>query len=398
MIEGKKARGVLVATRNSMSAEPGGQQICTREFISAIEAAGISLVHVVFDPTNGWREKIGRRIDRRPFRWFIPKNLPDRIDDAVRSSGAEFIFLNTSNVAHVAERISRKGTKATRVLLSHGLLSVDSLHWLRTQNRRSDFAGLVATQAMRLGQSLIEECKHRQYLDAILCLADFEAEIERWLGARRVLAVPRVLTPALVNWGPIAGRIGYVGRLDHPPNLEGLLAVLHEVQQRTESSSIEIRLVGAPSDLGRQLASDFSFVKYLGLLSDAELAREAATWTCSINPILCYAMGASTKLAVIVSWGIPVITTPQGARGYEWRGGTPLICDDIGSFTDFMVTMATNEVERRNARDQIIRLLDDPITVQDVAERIRAFLMKRVVVSGTISSRLPMSKKFEARF
>lgn len=371
----KCARGVFVATRNSMSDEPGGQQICTREYIAAIEAAGISLVNVIFEPTNGWLEKIGRRVDRRPFRWFIPNDLTDRIEEVVRSTDADFIFLNTTDVAHVAADLSNRGVRGARVLLSHGLMSVDFIHWLRTQNGRSDFAGVGAAQERRLGQTLIEECKHRQHLDAILCLSDFELEIEKWLGARRALSVPRVVKKSPVDWSPVQGRIGYVGRLDHPPNLEGLLAVLRELRRRNDDGCVEVRLVGAPVNVGRELEREFGFVRYLDVLTDAELAQEAASWTCSINPILCFAMGASTKLAVIISWGIPVITTPQGARGYEWRGGGPKICGDIGSFASAMVVLATDDAERRSARDQVLGLLHDPVNIQDVATRIREFLL-----------------------
>ena len=95
-------RGVLVTARHALSQEPGGQQICTREFIETIEAAGVSIENLAFDLANGWREKIGRRLDRRPYRWILPQDLAGRVVDVAQRTNADFIFLNTTDVSPLA--------------------------------------------------------------------------------------------------------------------------------------------------------------------------------------------------------------------------------------------------------------------------------------------------------
>jgi hypothetical protein len=378
----RRARGILVTATHTLSQEPGGQQLCTREFIETLQTAGISLESVSFDLANGWREKIGRRLDLRPYRWIIPRDLGARTLAAAERSGAEFIFLNTTDLAPLAIVLKASGTRAQIVLLSHGLASVDTLHQLRTQNWRSDFFGLTSIQVWHLGQLLIEECKHRMNLDAVLCLNEFEVSIEKWLGAERILVVPRVVRPALLDWKPVAGRTGFVGRLDHPPNLEGLVAVLGEIARR-DIKGVEVRLVGSTEECGREIASRYPVATYVGALSDAELEREAATWTCTMNPILCYAMGASTKLAVLLGWGIPVVTTPQGQRGYEWRGATPIVRDTPHTITDAIVSIATNEAMRLQARAQILATVEQRLTIADMAERVRPFLLGGSIATET---------------
>jgi hypothetical protein len=81
---------------------------------------------------------------------------------------------------------------------------------------------------------------------------------------------------------------------------------------------IELRVVGGPESIGVALQNEFKSIRYLGELPDEKLTAEAATWCAFINPIFCYARGASTKVATALGWGLPVITTPHGARGYRW--------------------------------------------------------------------------------
>lgn len=368
----KPKTGVLVATNYALSSDPGGQQICTREYIEALEGAGFALERMVFAPVNGVKEKLLRRIDRRPYRYFVPDDLANRVTVAARETGASHIFLNTVDVAPLAAELKRRWDGQV-VMLSHGLESVDFVHTLRTQNWRRDFSGLLPTHTLKLGQQLVEECRQREHIDKVLCLATFEAEIERWLGARDVLVVPRTIKPAILNWSPVEGRIGFVGRLDHPPNLEGLLLML-DALGKCDTARLDVRVVGTPEDFGARLADRYPFVSYLGVMPDDVLLAEAATWTCATNPIFCYARGASTKLAVMAGWGIPLVTTPQGERGYEWRGGRPVVRDTAEELADVVREVAMEPAVRATAREDMLRLLANSLSLNEISHRVRAFL------------------------
>ena len=70
-------------------------------------------------------------------------------------------------------------------------------------------------------------------------------------------------------------------------------------------------------------AGPVAHVEVVGALDDAALTVEAETWTAFLHPIYCLSRGAS-KLALGLSWEIPVVTTPYGRRGYVWEEGGPL--------------------------------------------------------------------------
>jgi len=71
-----------------------------------------------------------------------------------------------------------------------------------------------------LGQCLLAERRHRVAIDHVFTLSSWEAEIERWLGAGGVTALPRtVARRAPLDWRPDACRLGFVGTLDHQPTI-----------------------------------------------------------------------------------------------------------------------------------------------------------------------------------
>lgn len=366
-------RGLFVATDYALASTPGGQQLCTQEYLAALQCAGIALETMKFKAENSLKYKVLRRIDVRPYRYFLPNDLAGRVVQRADQTKSTHIFLNTVDLAPLGWKLKKNAPALQVVLLSHGLESVDYIHTLRTQRGRSDFAGLQRNQVHRLGRQLIEECRQRAHIDAVLCLAAFEAEIERWLGARRVLVVPRTIKRANIEWTPISGRIGFVGRLDHPPNREGLVEVLDKLAS-SAVKNVDVRIAGAPLEIGKNFAKRWPFVTYLGVISDHDLLREAGTWTCAMNPIFCFARGASTKLAIMAAWGIPLVTTPAGARGYEWRQSGPVICDTPREIAATVFEISTNESARTRAREQCLQALKQALSIEDVAGRIRRFL------------------------
>ena len=79
--------------------------------------------------------------------------------------------------------------------------------------------------------------------------------------------------------------------------------------------------------MGKLLEKKYSQVTYLGELSNDNLETEVATWALLLNPVWWYSTGASTKLAKAISWGVPIVTTTAGMRGYKWHKGNLLVAD-----------------------------------------------------------------------
>ena len=169
---------------------------------------------------------------------------------------------------------------------------------------------------------LLAEAEVRTHVDIVCTLSPFDEDLEKWMGTRHAAWLPRVVKSNPLPWRPFGRRLGFVGTLDHSPNLEGLVAVLEALGER-ELAPFNVRVIGGPSEVGAWLAARHACVDYLGAIDDTALAHEAATWSAFLNPIFCQARGCSTKLAMALGWEIPIVTTPQGRRGYVWGKKAP---------------------------------------------------------------------------
>jgi glycosyltransferase involved in cell wall biosynthesis len=358
---------IFVTHATAMNARPGGLQVCTREYLETLRAAGLDVaVHII---------EHDARLKTRALRRLLPMPYPDQwrpsaVDEivgAVERARAQFVCLNLVNLAPLAAALGprlRRGTQV--VLLSHGLESVDFLHTIpaASQSRRLQRA---------LGRRLIAERRQRLTIDHVFCLAPFEADIERWLGARAVTALPRTI-PARepLAWTPDPTRLGFVGTLDHPPTADGLEQFLTAFELLAPAS-LRVRIVGGPEPAGRDLAARFRAAEYLGPLTDADLEREAGTWSTFVHPLFCWARGCSTKLAVALAWQLPIVTTAAGARGYTWRAGALPMGETPENFARLAVDLARPGAAQ-HARAQVAAIVASSPTIADVGRIIAGAL------------------------
>lgn len=364
---------IFVSSNNALSPTSGGQQLCNREYRQTLEAAGFSLSVLAYDPDQRLVTKLLRRARPRPYSGHAPPGLTAQILEKVRVAGARSVFLYGVDLAPLAASLKRKlPPECSVVLLSAGLESVDYLHTIRAAYD-GELSRAPAAALLRLGRQLAAECEQRRHIDHVICLAPFEVEIERWLGARSVDWLPRVVPYRPLAWRPDPSRIGFVGTLDHPPNLEGLQKFL-EALRPVAPSGLRLRLVGGPAGVGERLKDRFGVIDYVGFLSDDELEREAATWACFVHPIFCYARGCSTKLAVALGWRIPVATTPAGCRGYTWRKGNLPLADTPQELASLALKML-DIGEAQAAAREVTAVADSAPTIAEVADKVRGRLL-----------------------
>jgi hypothetical protein len=364
--------GVFVTASGFLSERGGGAQICTREYIATLRAAGINL-HLCPYELDG---RVSTRIFKKlwPSSYFRPteQGLIERVRVAVELNNAEFVFLNQVQLAVIAEPLRRIVPSYCKIVaLSHGLESTDLLHSLRF---KSDFPLVLPKYFMGkqlLGDTLLRESSYRLSLDSILCISPSDVELERWLGARKVDWLPRVVVPDPLIWNP-SGRMGFVGTLDHVPSIEGLTLFLRSIPE-APSAGIRVRVVGGPDRIGRLLTRHFPIVDYLGSLPDDYLRREASTWNCFINPIFCLPRGCSTKLATAISWEIPIITTSYGHRGFTWNHGALSVADDPRALSDLALKMMDVETAQQ-ARRQVSEIAHSSPTTSTVGKKLASFL------------------------
>ena len=355
-----------------LEAEGGGVQLCTREYYATLERAGFELTAIEIPYDRRPRARVKRRLWSDPYTsWSDLRRSAAMVVARAREVAPRYVFLNQHSLGGLISLLRRELPAGTKyVVLSHGLESTDFLHGLRAPGG-APRPGTSLRDATMLGWRIIQEARHARVTDHVFCLAEFEKEIEHWIGAHDVTVIPRIVDPAPLAWSPTGRRLGYVGTLDHPPNYEGLVLFLDALE--TLQIDADVRVVGGPHSAGTALAKRYPGLTYLGPLDNARLIPEVSTWSCFLHPIFCYARGASTKLATALGWEIPIATTSMGRRGYVWREGSLPEADDPVAFAKLAASML-DEREARLARDRVRQVAHSSPTLDDVAALSRTAL------------------------
>ena len=365
-------KGLFVSYRGFLAeGRGGGVQVCTREYVDVIRAAGFDLALVPFESDRRLSTRLLRRWTSSPYFRPAPPSLLQELERRAVEDAPDVVFLNQVALASLAPRIRQVMPHARIVVLSHGLESTDLLHLIRLRPRLPLSGRLRPTPRLALGTVLLEESRNRQDVDLVCTLSPFDAELEGWMGARSVRFLPRTCRPDPLAWAPTGDRVGYLGTLDHGPNLEGLVDAL-DALEGAAPTSLRVRVVGGPPRLGRWLSSRYARVDYLGELDDEATRAEAATWSAFLHPIFCHARGCSTKLATAIAWQLPVVTTTQGHRGYVWSDGSLAVRDDPAGFAAATLDLVRGGAEA--ARAGVVRVAGSSPTVPDVAGELRAAL------------------------
>jgi glycosyltransferase involved in cell wall biosynthesis len=368
------ASGIFVSRRSFLNDARGGVQACTQEYIEVIKAAGVDLQ---FCPLEGDR-RVSTRILRhlmsssyiRPAESFVV----DRVSQLVAKNQSDFVLLNQVALAPLARHIRKRIPSGCKiVVLSHGLESTDLLHLIRLRCRFPLSGRIRPNPEFALGHAILYENTSRAHIDLVCALSPFDVQLEKWIGSTRVDWLPRAIKPAPLEWLPIGNYLGFVGTLDHAPNIEGLVEVLDRLSSRTRGKELRIRVVGGPISTGQWLAQRYRFVDYLGSLTDAQLRDEAKSWNGFLHPIFCYPRGCSTKLATAIAWAIPIITTTPGYRGYTWKSGGLLLAETPDKFASSCLELL-DQTRATEVRHGVAQLAASSPRLEDVASKLRSML------------------------
>jgi glycosyltransferase involved in cell wall biosynthesis len=349
----------------------GGVQLCSQEFHHILEdMEDINLE----DYYVGYTRKISQRMliktGMENYDGYDVKRDADALSKHIADNRIELVFLNMASTVRYAKVIKEQfGEKVKTILLSHGNYSGDFLHLITKPLKKTGFLQGLRNK-IRLGRLVSTEAEQRvRWLDGVVTLSETERQIENWFGAKKTSFLPRRLYKDFLNHQPVKGRVGFVGRLDHPPNLQGVSILLEELNKQPQQ--LQFRLVGAPLEYGQKIQAQFPFVEYLGELGDDELEKEVATWAFLLNPVWWYATGASTKLARAISWGLPIITTTAGMRGYEWKQGALLVADNPAAMADLLIREANCPDQVTYWGNQTRLIAENGPDQHELANRIR---------------------------
>ena len=343
----------------------GGVQWCTREYLAALKAAGIETRLFSFPIHRSFFSRLRYKLQPRPYSHLVPPHTPERI--AASMPKIHWCFLNNTLAGSLAPALQRLMPHARFVFLSHGAELTDVINNLRHAPE------LMPPEQRRpgwLGHLLLAETSHRASLAGTVVISEPDEATEAWLGSTSVLFLPRQIPPNPIDFQPIDGRAGCVATLSHGPNLHGLQRLAAVLDRQ---SGVRLRLVGGPVEMGEKLAREHRSIDYLGRLSENELMKEAATWRAFANPIFCPARGASMKVATALGWGLPVLTTPAGMRGYVWDKTRLPLAATPAEMADLLITATRGpEVETWFAAARAIRDLAPSSSV--TGKRLRTWL------------------------
>jgi hypothetical protein len=303
---------LLISNKNYISSDIfGGVQLCTHEYIKYINLAGYEIQEFPVEPSISIAKRVKIKLGIDTYDHYDISPYLSQLVQTINSSAIKLVFFNQLNLSVWAGQLKKHVAPDVKFIgLSHGNESADYLHDI-TKPGRPTFL-----QTWKLGQLLVKE-NHlfASLLDGIIVLSEQEVAINQWLGANRILFLPRLLSDKFIPWQPAESTPGFVGTLDHLPNLLGITYLAEEL--KLIDFKYKLRLVGGPVSTGEQLAKKYNFIEYVGPIDDKQLIEQVKTWSVFLNPVFWCARGSSTKLAQAINWGVPCLTTPAGKRGYH---------------------------------------------------------------------------------
>lgn len=365
-------RSIFVFDDKDLNATtPGGVQLCSMDFLSIIRSSSdsISLLNVKVTRSLSWR--LRRACGLGSYLLYDPSSVLSERSRLIRFEPTH-VFINRVELIRFAPLFRLMLPNSKIIIMSHGNQSGDDLYETvkLLGSVRTRFSGFLSS--CRLGMNIALESKiRRESIDGV-CVMSYEEEVfERWYGTKVTCILPRLIGSATIDWAPVEMRAGFVGTLNHAPNLVALETIF-DVLSLEASQDFEIRLVGSPQEIGRKLQSRYSFVNYLGKLDDSALQSEVRSWSVFLNPIFWLSRGASMKLSQALSWGIPVLSTRSGARGYDLEEDViEQVDDNPEKFSSKLIELLHNRQRLIELRNKVISEKKSWPTVEEQALRVR---------------------------
>jgi glycosyltransferase involved in cell wall biosynthesis len=332
----------------------GGVRNCTFEFIGLLaKKFEVLLLPVEYKISFLYRCRV--KLGLNHYNDYQPNNYKLQIRELIEKNNIKLVFLNLSNTIRFSSLFKEIGGEDIKVILcSHGNESGDYLHEVvRFREKSTKIKTLFSSYT--LGRMLKTESSYRiKCIDMVLSISPTEEQIERWLGAKKTFMVPRTLQKEFLNLHPVLNRVGFIGDMSHTPNYTGVIALCDALSAKEHT--IEIKLVGGPESIGQEIAKKYSFVKYCGFLQEKELVEEVATWAYFLNLVFYYSRGVSTKLAKALSWGLPVISTEAGNRGYSWEEGKLMLAKNPDDMARIIIENSGDK-EKIKADQQEVKII-----------------------------------------
>ena len=263
--------------------------------------------------------------------------------------------VETANVVDYPELIKRR--KFSVAILSRPEVAAAMMRRIRHMDHRVKLVfDMVDAYFIRLGREhkltndrgLLNEARRFEKLELELAKTSDQVwnassadgrEVAKSVGAERVAIVPTI-HPLQSRGKPFEDRAGllFIGHLAHRPNVDAVLSFLKEIYPLIEEvlPSINFYIVGSnpPPEIAAY-ASDT--VHVMGYVPDINpLFKSARVFVAPLR----FGAGINGKIGEALSYGLPVVTTSLGAKGFALTPGeNALIANDPHEFAKHTVKL-----------------------------------------------------------
>ncbi len=191
--------------------------------------------------------------------------------------------------------------------------------------------------------------------------ADADPEIDKWpAGDTRPLAI-------------------FLGSL-HPPNVEAARFIRDVLAPALPQ--IRFAIAGSVCD---RLGDAPANVRLLGLVGERAKARLFRRCDVAINPMFTGA-GTNLKMLDFMSAGLPIVSTPVGARGLDLEDGRHCVVASEERFASAIAGLIVDPARKTSLGDSARALAYERYTWRSIAERMHEALESRIEAASRGSS------------
>ncbi|MBW0116080.1 glycosyltransferase family 4 protein [Pseudonocardia abyssalis] len=280
---------------------------------------------------------------------FASRPLPAGLAASLRGEGFTAVLAVSFRVTHLAVALAGElGVPA--VVRPHNIESAYFAQLARSSRFPRNLP--YAAEAWKLRRA--EAAVHADPRIAVFAeIAEEEAATRAGLTSTPVIHVPPFLPPQdgaqrVHRTGP-GGTVLFLGALDNANNSGGIGWFAEHCWPGLRAPGTDLHVVGrrAPAALVAELEAAGARVT----VDAPEVASHLAAADVFVNPVR-HGAGINIKMIEAMAAGLPVVSTPVGARGLHWRDGEHLlVADGPAAFTAAVRALLEDPARRAAVAD-----------------------------------------------
>jgi glycosyltransferase involved in cell wall biosynthesis len=308
------------------------------------------LRHPRYVPHVAWL-RLARGVPYVAGKWDSPA-VRAAVRRELESRAYDVVWLNGLGIARYLPLARSLQPRARVVLDQH---NVESDRFVQFARRQRGLRRLVADAEARAARRWERDVLRA--VDAVGAISRDDARAYRELAGVEALTVPQLVPLAERKAEAEGPGFCWVGNLSWGPNARGLDWFCDEVWPRVRArlpdATVEIVGSGLAMDAGGNAIAPTAWrapgITTLGFVAD--LAPVYARSIAMVAPILGGA-GIRIKLLEAFRYGVPAVTTPDGAAGLPIEPGREAFVEsDAEAFAERLLQLATSRATRERLRD-----------------------------------------------